>query len=95
MEEVVPKMAHRMRDNPKGGELDTAEGVRKRCKKNSPSVLSCIGKWTRQDRERGSEVGTVYNKRDGKGPVPPRKPKESGRREVVKDFVSKKSSGCA
>jgi len=29
-----------IRDNPEG-ELDPAEGVRKRCK-NSPSVLSCI-----------------------------------------------------
>jgi len=28
-----------MRDNPEGGELDFADGVRKRCK-NSPSVLS-------------------------------------------------------
>jgi len=27
------------RDNPGGGELDPAEGVRKRCKKNSPSVF--------------------------------------------------------
>jgi len=32
-----------MRDNPGGGELDPAVGIRRRCKKNS-SVLSCIGK---------------------------------------------------
>jgi len=32
-----------MWDNPGGGEPDPAEGVRRRCKKNSPSVLSCIG----------------------------------------------------
>jgi len=45
MEEVLPKMARReaqMWDNPGGGELDPAQGVRRRCKKNS--VLSCIGK---------------------------------------------------
>jgi len=33
-----------MRDNPGGGESDPAEGVRRRCMKNSPSVLSCIDK---------------------------------------------------
>jgi len=33
-----------MRENPVGGELDPADDVRRRCKKNSPSVLSCIGK---------------------------------------------------
>jgi len=32
-----------MQDNPEGGELDPAEGVRRRCKKNS-SVLSCVGR---------------------------------------------------
>jgi len=37
MEVVVTKMAcwrGSVRDNPKGGELDLAEGVRRRCKKN-------------------------------------------------------------
>jgi len=34
-------------------------GVRRRCKKNSPSVLSCMGKRTREGCDRGSEVGTV------------------------------------
>jgi len=41
MEEVVPKMAPKeaqMRYNPGGDESDPAEGVRRRCKKNSPSV---------------------------------------------------------
>jgi len=31
-----------MRDNPGGGESDPTEGVRRRCMKNSPSVLSYI-----------------------------------------------------
>jgi len=85
-----------MLDNPEGGELDPAEGVRRRCKKNYLSVLLCIGKRTREGCDRGSEVGTVHSRRDGEVPVPPRKPKESGRRESCeKDFVSTKSNGCA
>jgi len=48
-----------MWDNPRGGESDPAEGVRRRCKTNSPSVLSCIGNRTREGCDRGSEVGTV------------------------------------
>jgi len=48
-----------MRDNPGGGESDSAEGVRRRCKKNSPSVLSCIGKRTTEGG--GSEVGKVHS----------------------------------
>jgi len=38
MKEVVPKMARgeaQKRENPVGGELDPAEGVCRRCKKNS------------------------------------------------------------
>jgi len=58
MEEVVPKMARWMQDNPGGGESYPAEGVCRRCKKNSPSVLSCIGKRTREGCDRGSEVGS-------------------------------------
>jgi len=50
-----------MRDNPDGGELDPAQDVRTSCKKISPSVLSCIGKSTREGLNRGSEVGTVHN----------------------------------
>jgi len=82
-----------MRDNP-GSELDPAEGVRRRCKKNSLSVLSCIGKRRREGCDRGSEVGTVHSGRDGEGPIPPRKPKGDRRGSCEKDFVSKKSSGC-
>jgi len=69
-----------MRDNPEEGELDPTEDVRRRCKKNSPSVLSCIGKRTREGCDHGSEVGTVHSVRDGEGPVSPRKPKESDKR---------------
>jgi len=36
-----------MQDNPGGGESDPAEGVHRHCKKNSPSVLFCIGKRTK------------------------------------------------
>jgi len=50
-----------MRDNPKGGEVDPAEGVCKRCKKNSPSVLYCIGKRTREGYDRGNKIGTVHS----------------------------------
>jgi len=50
-----------MRDNPGGDELNPAEGVRKRCKKNSHIVLSCIGKRTREGYDRGSKVGTVHS----------------------------------
>jgi len=83
-------------DNPEGGELDPAEGVRRCCNKNSSSVLSCIGKRTKEGCNRGSEVETVHSGRDGEGPVPPRKPKESRRKGSCEtDFVSKKSSGHA
>jgi len=50
-----------MWDNPGGGESDPAEGVRRRCMKNSLSVLSCIGKRTKDGCDRGSEVETVHN----------------------------------
>jgi len=62
--EVVPKMAHReaqIRDSLERSELDPAEDARRRCKKNSPSVLSCIGKRTRDGCDRGSKVETVYS----------------------------------
>jgi len=55
-----------MWDNPEGDELDPAEDIRRLCK-NSPSVLSCIGKNIREGYDRGSEVRTVYSGRDGKG----------------------------
>jgi len=38
----------RMRDSQGGGESDPAEGVHRRCMKNFPSVLSCIGKRTKE-----------------------------------------------
>jgi len=59
-----------MRDNPEGSELDLAKGVHRRCKKNSPSVLSCIDMRTRKGCNRGSEVGTVHKGRDGEGQFP-------------------------
>jgi len=49
-----------MRNNQGGGELDPAEGVCRRCMKNS-SVLSCIGKRTKEGCDRGSEVETVHS----------------------------------
>jgi len=51
-----------MRDSQGGGESYPAEGVRRRCMKNSPSVLCCIGKRTREGCDRGSEVETVHRK---------------------------------
>jgi len=82
-----------VQDNPVGDESDPAEGLHRRCKKNSPSVLSCIGKKTREGCDCGSEVWTVHSGWDGEGPVPPRKPKESCRRgSCMKYFVSTKSS---
>jgi len=50
-----------MRDSQGRGESYPTEGVRRCCIKNSPSVLSCIGKRTRESCDRGSEVGTVHN----------------------------------
>jgi len=52
-----------MQDNPEGGQLDPADDIRGRCKKNS-SVLSCIGR-TKEDSNRGSEDGTVHSGRGG------------------------------
>jgi len=45
----------RMRDSHGGGESDPAEGVHRRCMKNSP-FLSCIGKRTKEGCDRGGEV---------------------------------------
>jgi len=61
--------------------LDPENDVRRRCKNNSPSVLSCTGKRIKDGCDRGSEIGTVDSGRDGEGPAPPRKQKESSRRE--------------
>jgi len=54
-----------MRDNP--GELVSAVNVRRRCKKNSTSILSCIGKKEEEGCDRGDEVGIVQSGRGGKG----------------------------
>jgi len=79
-----------MRDNPGGGELDPAEGVRRPCKKNFRSVLSCIGNSTREGCNRGSEVGTVQSGWDGAGPVPQWKSKESAGERIVRKISSPK-----
>jgi len=50
-----------MQDSQGGGESDPAEGVRRRCVKNSPSFLSCIGKRTKEGCDLGSKVEIVYN----------------------------------
>jgi len=45
MEEIVQRRRAgeaQMQENPEEGEIHPAEGVLRRCKKNSPSVLSCI-----------------------------------------------------
>jgi len=93
MEEVVPKMACW-----RGSDLGLSrrrwvKSCRGRYKKNSPSVLSCIGKRTVEGGDRGCEGGTVHSVQDWKGPVPLKKSKESGRRaSCEKEFVSPKSS---
>jgi len=48
-----------IRDNTEGGELDPAADVRRHCKRNSSSVLSCIDKRTKEGCDRSSEVGAV------------------------------------
>jgi len=54
-----------MRVNPEVSQLDPALDDRRYCKKNSPSVLSCIYKMTKEICDCGSEVGPVRNWRDG------------------------------
>jgi len=49
-----------MRDSPES-ESDPVESVHRRYKKNFSSVLSCIGKRTREGCDRGSEVCTVHS----------------------------------
>jgi len=48
-----------MRDNPERRELDPALDDRRRCKKNSPSVLSCRDNKIKEVCDRGSKVETV------------------------------------
>jgi len=66
--------------NQEGGEFDPVVYVRRNCKKNSPSVLSSIGKRTGEGCDHGSKVGTVHSGQNREGPVSLRKLKESGRR---------------
>jgi len=53
-----------MQDNPEG-ELDPAVDVRRRCKKNSPSLSSYIDTKTKESCDRSSEIGTVLCGRGG------------------------------
>jgi len=77
-----------MQDNLENGKLDPSEDVRRPCKKNFPSVLSCIRKRTREGCDHGSEIGTVYSGRNNKGPFSLRKRKGSDRRgSCEKDFA--------
>jgi len=66
-----------MRDNPEGGELDPAFDAAGAAR--ILLSLSCTSKRTKEGCDRGSEVGTVHRGRDEEGPVPLRKPNESGR----------------
>jgi len=62
--------APQMQDNPEGVELDLADDICRYCKKNSPSVLSCIDKRTREGFDCDSGVWTVYSRRNEEGSVP-------------------------
>jgi len=76
-----------MRDNPGREELDLSKGVCRRCKKNSPSVLSCIGKRTREGCDRGSEVGNfTADVRRGRASSSINPAPKSRRFNVVKRF---------
>jgi len=78
-----------MRDPPEEGELDPAVDVRRRCMKNSPSVLSCIDKRTKESCNRGSEVGTVHSVRGEKGPFLLGNRRNLARENFEKDFFSR------
>jgi len=52
-----------MQDNPVRGELDLAVDDRRRCKKNSSSILSCIDKKTKESCNRGSKVRILHSGR--------------------------------
>jgi len=76
--EVMPKMARRRGSDARQSRrrrVRSCRGVCRRCKNNSPSVLSCIGKRTKESCDRGSEVKIVHSGRDGKEPVPLWKPR--------------------
>jgi len=50
-----------IQDSQGGGKSDSAEGVHRSCIKNSPSVLFCTGKRTKEGCDRGSKVKTVHS----------------------------------
>jgi len=87
MEEVVQRCSTgevQVRDNPEEVELGPVDDVCMHCKKNF-IVLFYIGKKKR--------VRTIHSGRVGKGPVPLRKLKKSGRKESWEiDFVCRKYS---
>jgi len=63
-------------------DLDQRSKWKKSCQRGSDARLH--GKRTKEGCDRGSKVGTVYSGRDGEGPVPLKKLKESGRRVMRK-----------
>jgi len=91
IEEVVPKMARRR--GSEGGELVPIESVRRRCKKNAPSVLSCIGKRTREGCDRGNEVRTVHSGQNGKGQFFREDRRNLAEEGVVKAILSRRVTG--
>jgi len=76
-----------MRDNPEGSELDPAECVRRRCKKNSPSVLSCIGKGQVKAVTVAAKSGQFTADETGKGQF-----FQGNRRYLAKEGVVRKIS---
>jgi len=69
-----------MQDNPGGGKSDPVEGVRKRCKKNFPSVAAKSGQFTADEMRKGQFLRENRRNLAGEG--------------VVRDFVSTNSSEC-
>jgi len=70
MEKVVPRWhagEAQMRGSPGWDELDPAEGVNRRCKKNSPSILSYISKRTREGCNQAPKSGQFKVGETGKG----------------------------
>jgi len=61
IEEVVPKIAPRRGLDAGQYRKSLCSYVRKRCKKNSLSVLSCISRRTKEECDRSSEVGTIHS----------------------------------
>jgi len=84
-----------MRDNPTEDKLDPAEDVRRRSKKNSPSVLSCIVKRTKEGVTVAAKSEQFTADNTGKGQFLRGNRRNLVGEGVVKDLVSKKSSECA